>query len=97
VLIQPRLTKDIRAAARKTRGSQVGALSCSGLRTGPLGLVNAGVCGPAIYANRRPRGPTLSANEPTLVCEGLANRPVGQHAVGGCDVAAEGVPGVAEQ
>jgi hypothetical protein len=28
-----------------------------------------------------PLGPTLMANEPTLVCEGLANTPLGQHAL----------------
>jgi hypothetical protein len=54
---------------------------CSGLRTGRLGLANNGVCGPAIGANLRCLGPTLSANEPTLVCEGLAHRSVGQHAL----------------
>ena len=51
------------------------------MRTVRLGLANTGGCGPAIGANTRPRGPTLSANEPTLVCEGLANTPLDQHAV----------------
>jgi hypothetical protein len=51
------------------------------LRTVPLGPANKGVCGPAISANPRPRGPTFIANEPTLFCEGLANTPVDQHAV----------------
>jgi hypothetical protein len=55
--------------------------TCSGLRTRHLGLANTGGGGPAISANPQPGGPTLSANEPTLVCEGLANTPVGQHAV----------------
>jgi hypothetical protein len=54
---------------------------CSGLRTGYLGLANTGRCGPAIGAKTRPRGLTLSANGPTLVCERLANRPAGQHAL----------------
>jgi hypothetical protein len=52
---------------------------CSGLRTVTLGLANMGGCGPAIGANPQLGGPTLSANQPTLVCEGLANTPVGQH------------------
>jgi hypothetical protein len=56
-------------------------ISCSGLRTGHPGLANTGGCGPAICANPWPRGPTLIANEPTLVCERLANTPVGQHAL----------------
>jgi hypothetical protein len=55
--------------------------SCSGLRTGPLGLANTGVGGPTINAKTRPRRPTLSANEPTLVCEGLAHMSAGQHAL----------------
>jgi hypothetical protein len=54
---------------------------CSGLRTGHLGLANTGGCGPAIYANPRPHEPMLIANKPTLVCERLANMPVGQHAL----------------
>ena len=54
---------------------------CSGLRTVHIGLANKGVFGPAICAIKRPLGPTLMANEPTLVCEGLANTPVGQHAL----------------
>jgi hypothetical protein len=55
--------------------------SCSGLRTGPLGLANTGACGPAIGAKTRPLGPTLMANEPTLICEGPANTSVDQHPV----------------
>jgi len=57
------------------------ATSCrtSGLRTIRPGLANTGMGGPAIGANTRLLGPTLIANEPTLVCEGLANTPVDQH------------------
>jgi hypothetical protein len=55
--------------------------SCSGLRTGSLGRAHTGVCGPAIGANRRPRGPTLRANEPPLLCEGRAHTPAGHHAL----------------
>jgi len=56
-------------------------LRCSGLRTETRGLANKGMCGPALCANTRQLGLTLSANEPALVCEGLANKPVGQHTV----------------
>ena len=55
--------------------------TCSGLRTETRGLANKGMCGPALCANTRQLGLTLSANEPALVCEGLANKPVGQHTV----------------
>jgi hypothetical protein len=55
--------------------------NCSGLRTVNLGLANKGVFGPVIAANKTPPRPTLFANEPTLLCEGLANTPVSQHAV----------------
>src|SRR5882672_4373122 len=66
---------------RKSQVLPAEGLICSGLRTVTLGLANKGVCGPAMCANTRPRGPTLMANKPTLVCEGLANTPVGQHAL----------------
>ena len=52
--------------------------TCSGLRTGTRGLANKGFYRPALCANTPPGGPALRANGPTLVCEGLANRRVGQ-------------------
>src|SRR5262245_29393377 len=55
--------------------------SCSGLRTIIRGLANTGFGRPALGANTRPRRPTLSVNESTLMCEGLVNRRAGQHAV----------------
>ena len=55
--------------------------TCSGLRTVPRGLANRALFGPALCANTRPLGPTLCAKGPTLVCEGLANKAMGQHSL----------------
>ena len=55
--------------------------SCSGLRTVNLRLANKSIVGPALGANTRARGPTLGANGPTLICEGLANTFVGQQSL----------------
>jgi len=54
---------------------------CSGLRTETLRLANKGFCRPALCANKRVRGPALIANEPTLVCEGLANKSMSQQSL----------------
>jgi hypothetical protein len=50
---------------------------CNGLRTVQRGLANKHVCGPTLCANTGIRGPALRANGPTLICEGLANMPMG--------------------
>ena len=62
-------------------GDHSDGCTCSGLRTVKLGLANKDVCGLVLCANTSARGLTFIANEPTLMCKGLANTPVGQHAV----------------
>jgi hypothetical protein len=47
--------------------------SCSGLRTVGDGLANSSISRPTISANKRGFWLTLMANEPILLCEGLAN------------------------
>jgi hypothetical protein len=45
--------------------------SCNGPQTRSLGLANKGSFQPAIRANKRSRGPTISANELTLIATSL--------------------------
>jgi len=59
----------------------LGKAICSGLRTVNLRFANKSIVGPALGANTRARGPTLGANGPTLICEGLANTSVGQQSL----------------